>query len=417
MKPAKLILQNFKKWKSLNVDFPENGVLIVKGPPDSGKSSVLQAIDTLCKCGKSDNLLNRDSSSGNSSVSFVAADGLTYELNQDLTADTNRFLLSMPNGINTRKIADIQSIVKYNPFTLDEFINMSYTAEGKRKQIDIMLKIMPKEIQDEFFALEFEEKELTGKSPELRKKMEASIATLHTLKQSVTELDFTDTKEELISKGTSIKKTLSASSTYKDKLSDLCAWLNSTQSGDVDIFEGKALRVILNEELDSISASVISLSDEKELTAKRYFQLEAQEKSTESINKTQLEVDLNTKLFRDNETSIEQKREAKKALIAGYKFPFENIVVDTDGVWIRVDGQLYELKREQVSTSELYKGCFEIATAIESNDLVLIDRGESLGMKNIEWIDEIAKTRDVLVLITVVDDSTDNVLFEIIDNK
>ena len=417
MKPAKLILQNFKKWKSLNVDFPENGVLIVKGPPDSGKSSVLQAIDTLGKCGKSDNLLSRDSSSGNSSVSFVAADGLTYELNQDLTADTNRFLLSMPNGINTRKIADIQSIVKYNPFTLDEFINMSYTAEGKRKQRDILLKIMPKEIQDEFFALEFEEKELTGKSPELRKKMEASIATLHTLKQSVTELDFTDTKEELISKGTSIKKTLSASSTYKDKLSDLCAWLNSTQSGDVDIFEGKALRVILNEELDSISASVISLSDEKELTAKRYFQLEAQEKSTESINKTQLEVDLNTKLFRDNETSIEQKREAKKALIAGYKFPFENIVVDTDGVWIRVDGQLYELKREQVSTSELYKGCFEIATAIESNDLVLIDRGESLGMKNIEWIDEIAKTRDVLVLITVVDDSTDNVLFEIIDNK
>ena len=197
----------------------------------------------------------------------------------------------------------------------------------------------------------------------------------------------------------------------------MCAWLNSTQSGDVDIFEGKALRVILNEELDSISASVISLSDEKELTAKRYFQLEAQEKSTESINKTQLEVDLNTKLFRDNETSIEQKREAKKALIAGYKFPFENIVVDTDGVWIRVDGQLYELKREQVSTSELYKGCFEIATAIESNDLVLIDRGESLGMKNIEWIDDIAKTRDVLVLITVVDDSTDNVLFEIIDNK
>ena len=417
MKPAKLILQNFKKWKSLNVDFPENGVLIVKGPPDSGKSSVLQAIDTLCKCGKSDNLLNRDSSSGNSSVSFVAADGLTYELNQDLTADTNRFLLSIPNGINTRKIADIQSIVKYNPFTLDEFINMSYTAEGKRKQRDILLKIMPKEIQDEFFALEFEEKELTGKSPDLRKKMEASIATLHTLKQSVTELDFTDTKEELISKGTSIKKTLSASSTYKDKLSDLCAWLNSTQSGDVDIFEGKALRVILNEELDSISASVISLSDEKELTAKRYFQLEAQEKSTESINKTQLEVDLNTKLFRDNETSIEQKREAKKALIAGYKFPFENIVVDTDGVWIRVDGQLYELKREQVSTSELYKGCFEIATAIESNDLVLIDRGESLGMKNIEWIDDIAKTRDVLVLITVVDDSTDNVLFEIIDNK
>lgn len=417
MKPDRLDLYNFKTWANLHLEFPKSGAFIICGPPNKGKSAIIQAIDTLGRCGKSDNLLSRGSDSGSSSITFPGADGLKYELKQDLTADNNRFLLSMPNGINTRKIADIQSIVKYNPFTLDEFINMSYTAEGKRKQRDILLKIMPKEIQDEFFALEFEEKELTGKSPELRKKMEASIATLHTLKQSVTELDFTDTKEELISKGTSIKKTLSASSTYKDKLSDLCAWLNSTQSGDVDIFEGKALRVILNEELDSISASVISLSDEKELTAKRYFQLEAHEKSTDSINKTQLEVDLNTKLFRDNETSIEQKREAKKALIAGYKFPFENIVVDTDGVWIRVDGQLYELKREQVSTSELYKGCFEIATAIESNDLVLIDRGESLGMKNIEWIDEIAKTRDVLVLITVVDDSTDNVLFEIIDNK
>ena len=413
MKPAKLILQNFKKWKSLNVDFPENGVLIVKGPPDSGKSSVLQAIDTLCKCGKSDNLLNRDSSSGNSSVSFVAADGLTYELNQDLTADTNRFLLSMPNGINTRKIADIQSIVKYNPFTLDEFINMSYTAEGKRKQRDILLKSMPKDIQDEFFALEFEEKELTVKSPELRKKMEASIAMLHTLKQSVTELEFTDTKAELLDQGTTLKKALEFSSAYKDKLDALCSWMMSQSTS----LEGSELLALLSFELGAISASVVSLSDEKELTAKRYFQLEAHEKATESINKTQIEVDLNTKLFRDNETSIEQKREAKKALIAGYEFPFENIVVDTDGVWIRVDGQLYELKREQVSTSELYKGCFEIATAIESNDLVLIDRGESLGMKNIEWIDDIAKTRDVLVLITVVDDSTDNVLFEIIDNK
>ena len=412
MKPAKLILQNFKKWKSLNIDFPENGVLIVKGPPDSGKSSVLQAIDTLCKCGKSDNLLNRDSSSGNSSVSFVAADGLTYELNQDLTADTNRFLLSMPNGINTRKIADIQSIVKYNPFTLDEFINMSYTAEGKRKQRDILLKIMPKEIQDEFFALEFEEKELTGKSPELRKKMEASIATLHTLKQSVTELNFTATKESLIEDGKLLKAGLESAIAYKDKLFPLLVFMREEKELSL-----KGLFSELINEHEHILGVIENTSEKKELTAKRYFQLEANEKSTESINKTQLEVDLNTKLFRDNETSIEQKREAKKALIAGHKFPFENIVVDTDGVWIRVDGQLYELKREQVSTSELYKGCFEIATAIESNDLVLIDRGESLGMKNIEWIDDIAKTRDVLVLITVVDDSTDNVLFEIIDNK
>ena len=412
MKPAKLILQNFKKWKSLNVDFPENGVLIVSGPPDSGKSSVLQAIDTLCKCGKSDNLLSRDSSSGNSSVSFVAADGLTYELNQDLTADTNRFLLSMPNGINTRKIADIQSIVKYNPFTLDEFINMSYTAEGKRKQRDILLKIMPKEIQDEFFALEFEEKELTGKSPELRKKMEASIATLHTLKQSVTELDFTATKEALIEDGKLLKAGLESATAYKDKLFPLFMFMREEKELSL-----KGLFSELINEHEHILGVIENTSEKKELTAKRYFQLEAHEKATESINKTQLEVDLNTKLFRDNETSIELKREAKKDLIAGYKFPFENIVVDTDGVWIRVDGQLYELKREQVSTSELYKGCFEIATAIESNDLVLIDRGESLGMKNIEWIDEIAKTRDVLVLITVVDDSTDNVLFEIIDNK
>ena len=412
MKPAKLILQNFKKWKSLNVDFPENGVLIVKGPPDSGKSSVLQAIDTLGKCGKSDNLLSRDSSSGNSSVSFVAADGLTYELNQDLTADTNRFLLSMPDGINTRKIADIQSIVKYNPFTLDEFINMSYTAEGKRKQRDILLKIMPKEIQDEFFALEFEEKELTGKSPELRKKMEASIATLHTLKQSVTELDFTATKESLIEDGKLLKAGLESATAYKDKLFPLLVFMREDKELSL-----KGLFSELINEHEHILGVIENTSEKKELTAKRYFQLEAHDKSTESINKTQLEVDLNTKLFRDNVTSIEQKREAKKAIIAGYKFPFENIVVDTDGVWIRVDGQLYELKREQVSTSELYKGCFEIATAIESNDLVLIDRGESLGMKNIEWIDEIAKTRDVLVLITVVDDSTDNVLFEIIDNK
>lgn len=412
MKPAKLILQNFKKWKSLNVDFPDNGVLIVKGPPDSGKSSVLQAIDTLGKCGKSDNLLSRDSSSGNSSVSFVAADGLTYELNQDLTADTNRFLLSMPNGVNTRKIADIQSIVKYNPFTLDEFINMSYTAEGKRKQRDILLKIMPKEIQDEFFALEFEEKELAGKSPELRKKMEASIATLHTLKQSVTELNFTATKESLIEDGKLLKAGLESATAYKDKLFPLLVFMREDKELSL-----KGLFSELVNEHEHILGVIESTSEKKELTAKRYFQLEANEKSTESINKTQLEVDLNTKLFRDNETSIEQKREAKKALIAGHKFPFENIVVDTDGVWIRVDGQLYELKREQVSTSELYKGCFEIATAIESNDLVLIDRGESLGMKNIEWIDDIAKTRDVLVLITVVDDSTDNVLFEIIDNK
>jgi hypothetical protein len=415
MKPTRLIFENYKKFKSLNIDFPANGVLIVKGPPNSGKSSVLQAIDTLGRCGKSENLLSRDSNSGNIETSFLAADGLTYCLKQDLTADTNRFLLTMPNGINTRKISDIQSILKYNPFTLDEFINMSYTAEGRRKQRDFLLKIMPKEIQDEFFALEFEEKELTGKSPELRKKMEASIATLHTLKQSVTELDFTDTKEELLQQGKLNKIDLDFYSEYKSKSEPLFTWLSLLVAND------ESNRTMFADSLFKqyfvCDRFITELSNIKEELSRKYYQLEAHEKATESINKTQLEVDLNTKLFRDNETSIELKREAKKALIAGYKFPLENIVVDTDGVWIRVDGQLYELKREQVSTSELYKGCFEIATAIESNDLVLIDRGESLGLKNIEWIDDIAKTRDVLVLITVVDDSTDNVLFELVNNK
>jgi len=412
MKPTRLIFENYKKFKSLNIDFPANGVLIVKGPPNSGKSSVLQAIDTLGRCGKSENLLSRDSDSGNIETSFVAADGLTYCLKQDLTADTNRFLLTMPNGINTRKIADIQSILKYNPFTLDEFINMSYTAEGRRKQRDFLLKIMPKEIQDEFFALEFEEKELTGKSPELRKKMESAIASLHTLKQSVTELDFTATKESLIEEGKSLKAGLEAAAAYKEKLSVLYNFMT-----DKDYLRNGSFYDSVKAEYDHITGVVDGTSERKELASKRYYQLEAHEKTTEAVNKATLEVDSSTKLFRDNETLIAEKRDAKMALVAGYEFPFSNIVVDSDGVWIRVDGQLYELKREQVSTSELYKGCFEIATAIESNDLVLIDRGESLGLKNIEWIDDIAKTRDVLVLITVVDDSTDNVLFELVNNK
>jgi recombinational DNA repair ATPase RecF len=202
MKPITLYLHNFKKWRDLKVEFPENGVLLVKGPPDQGKTSVLQAIDVLGKCGKSENLLNRGSDTGSSSISFVGADGLTYDLKQDLTADKDRFLLAMPNGVKTRKVSDIQTIVQYNPFTLDEFITMSYTAEGRRKQRDILIKIMPKAMQDEFFALEFEEGELTKKSPSLRKDMESSIATLHTLKASVTPLDFTANKEELILQGT-----------------------------------------------------------------------------------------------------------------------------------------------------------------------------------------------------------------------
>ena len=42
-----LVLENFKCWKYLNIDFPANQVILLKGPSGIGKTTILHAINWI----------------------------------------------------------------------------------------------------------------------------------------------------------------------------------------------------------------------------------------------------------------------------------------------------------------------------------------------------------------------------------
>jgi len=410
MKPRTIELHNFKKWRKLNLELPENGVLLIKGKPNTGKTSLLQAIDSHLSQGKSDRLLNRESKTGYSEITWVASDGLEYLVRQDLTVDKDRFLVIMPDGSKKSRIKDVAELLHYNKFTVDEFIQFSYTADGRKKQRNALLNIMSNELQDQFFALEYEEEQTVERRAKYKKTLDAAQSLYDSLRAVSGERPSDKTSFQIQEDGKLQAVKHEEVKTIYHKYSELNTLFNTYTLVPIS---GEFV-----EDFERISHLYDEYSKERESLTQLYYATKAYEDNQLSVNKAASELKSANEIYQAEDLLVQQKREVKKAIISNYDFPFKNISVEDDGIWLIVEGERYELKWEQVSTSELYKAVAEIAIACNAGtDIVLMDRGESIGRKNIEWLDELARTNDVLMLITVVEmDSTEEeVIFEVVN--
>jgi chromosome segregation ATPase len=144
----KLELVNFQAIENLKADF-EGNVYFITGDNELGKSTVLKAIGALLT-GNRDAVLRNGESKGFAKM-IVGDDGEEYEVELRFTTANPRGTLSIKSkntGVASNNLSMLQKIFGYSDFDAVEFSRWSETAEGRRKQIEVVKSLLPVEVKN-----------------------------------------------------------------------------------------------------------------------------------------------------------------------------------------------------------------------------------------------------------------------------
>ena len=144
----KLELVNFQAIENLKANF-EGNVYFITGDNELGKSTVLKAIGALLT-GNRDAVLRNGESKGFAKM-IVGDDGEEYEVELRFTAANPRGTLSIKSkntGVASNNLSMLQKIFGYSDFDAVEFSRWSETAEGRRKQIEVVKSLLPVEVKN-----------------------------------------------------------------------------------------------------------------------------------------------------------------------------------------------------------------------------------------------------------------------------
>ena len=170
-------IQNFQAIKEFNGDF-EGNVYLVTGENELGKSSLLKAIMVLLT-GNRDEVLRNGEDKGFAKI-VVGGDGKEYEVELRMTKANPRGTITIKSkdtGLRSDRVTALQEIFGYQDFDANEFVNWSETAEGRRKQVQIVKSLLPTETQQRIFEIDAE----STRIKEQRKEDNSTLKTYSTL--------------------------------------------------------------------------------------------------------------------------------------------------------------------------------------------------------------------------------------------
>lgn len=144
----RLELLNFQVIEQFSADF-DGTVYFVTGDNELGKSTLLKAIGALLT-GQRDDVLRNGASKGFAKM-VVGDDGEEYDVQLSFTEANPRGTLTIKQkttGMATNNVSMLQQIFGYQDFDAVEFSRWSETAEGRRKQIDVVKALLPEKIRN-----------------------------------------------------------------------------------------------------------------------------------------------------------------------------------------------------------------------------------------------------------------------------
>lgn len=170
-------LQNFQAIKEFSGDFDGN-VYLVTGENELGKSTLLKAIMVLLT-GNRDEVLRNGEEKGFAKI-VVGGDGNEYEVELKMTKANPRGTISIKSkdtGLRSDRVTALQEIFGYQDFDANEFVSWSETAEGRRKQVQIVKSLLPEETQKRIMEIDAE----VIRTKESRKEYNAELKTFTTI--------------------------------------------------------------------------------------------------------------------------------------------------------------------------------------------------------------------------------------------
>ena len=447
MKPIEVKIKNLGLIDSLDVKFPSAGLILVQGENMVGKSTFIRGLSTLFSAGIPTNLLKRDEKNGYIEAPFKAKNGDEYicRLDLDPKNKTDRLTVLAPDGKKVKKIGDIQDLFAYPKFTIEDFFDKGKTTEGAREQAQIVIQLLPEEVQGKIKSLSEDEKTAYDKRTYLFRLKEDKEGAVKELKPSLEDVQMVDQLPLLEEQYEGVKDQLEAFNEVQlleERLSSVANKVNtcderlkeyavSYRACDTEI---ERLRKLIQEQEEKKSAIALSgnrVKEEKKELEKSKLEIETKLISFDSDKKKVLD---DKKKALENEITeaytsktlvdtynnalqewqqvekehgevdkkITQIRAAKKSLMTS-SLPIDNLYIEDDLLYFEDGGELFRFNTNETSQSRLMFKTIEIFMAVNKGvEVVLISRGESLDKNMIKALHEMGIKNEYLYIMEYV---------------
>lgn len=428
----KLELLNFQVIKEFNADF-EGNVYFITGDNELGKSTLLKAIGAMLT-GNRDAVLKNGEEKGFAKM-VVGDDGEEYEVELRFTKANPRGTLSIKQkttGMRSDNVTMLQRIFGYQDFDAVEFSRWSETAEGRRKQIEVVKALLPEKVRTRIAEIDAEVMTVKDK----RKDANAEVKTYTTIcaaaekqlrpgdaKAYAEKKDITALMEEQNENARLIEKAKTVRTALQTRTEQLEAIPGRIETADKVLADAKTEmeRIIAEAKAayktaqETHKATVAQIEADKTDYTTRKENAEKWLKEYEANNPEKLDTAAQLKaaeehnrinaLVVDYTTKKKQKETAEKTartyddklatlakeretLIASSKLPIAGLTFTDDGLELNgvpfiagkvSDSQIMEVAAKLIIASNPTVKIFRIA------------RGESLGEKRLQAIIDIAK--------------------------
>lgn len=445
-------LQNFQTIKEFSGNFDGN-IYLVTGENELGKSTLLKAIVALLT-GNRDEVLRNGEEKGFAKM-IVGDDGNEYEVKLSMTKNNPRgtiTITSKATGLRSDRITALQEIFGYQDFDANEFVSWSETAEGRRKQVQVVRSLLPEQAQREIDSLDAD----VLRTKEERKDDNAQVKTysailskaekelnpgdLETYSAPIDMQDLLEHQREaaaLVEKAKSVKEKLQmrenviagidarkqeADARLKDHIeSDKLSREQAKIKMEREIAEIKEKYAALIEGLDR-SLTAAKEQHDKEISAIEYDLQDAitrkencqkwlsdyEKNKPEDISKQIADVQAHNDKYRkvrdymdakqnlddaekkvaDHEEKLRELADKREAIINAAKLPIPGLNFTEDG--LELDGIPFVAGK--VSDSQIMEVAAKLIIAKNPTVKVFrIARGESLGKKKLEALVKFAK--------------------------
>ena len=427
MKLEKVSFSNYKLLKDLEVEFGDSNIYFIQGQNNLGKTSFVKGLESLFTA----------SNDNKTPVSFGEKEGvikgyLTSAKGHKIAckfefsnSGSDKFTLVDETQEAIKKVTDIRNVFKYNSFTAEEFVAWGLTADGRRKQRDIVLSILPKETQEEFTRLLAKEKELYDKRTELGKevKMYEKLQEASSLTKEETELLAQEkaveeqlgllegklveakkgiTKESIIAEKEKYSSAINTAiniafnTIEPDLLKDLELECNKV----VKIYDNFANAIVPPKADETVEALTTRIEKGK-IVRDKIIGIKAKVNPEHAIK---LEEEKTKYSKCDNE--LTETREAKDTIFTKADIGIEGIRILEDGIHIQEGDNLLEFNADNLSTSRIMMITVQIMVLVnKTTPILLVGRCESFDKDSLNKLAIFAKDNNCQIFMDKVIES------------
>lgn len=414
----KLQLRNFQAIKDFSADFTGD-VYLVKGENEVGKSTILKSIVCLLT-GERDAVLRNGEKNGFAKM-VIGGDGKEYTVELRFTENDPRGTISIKakDGMRSTNVSMLRTVLNYRNFDAEEFARWSETAEGRRKQIQVVMGLMPPEIASRIKTIDAE----VLQTKESRKAINANIKYKETELESIkaqlpdgdietyTEpIDLTVLMQESNKAAEQRAKAENVKMQMASLESELANIPKERERLAADLERAKKAyedaKAFYNRSIENVAAQETEIKGKVENAEQWLSEYDAQPKedaaeklAAAQIHNTKCNI---VKMFHAKQTEVDAERtkadklnadldayaKERAELVAAAKFPIDGLSFGEDGLTLNdvpfvvgkvSDSQIMEVAAKLVIASNPTVNIFRIG------------RGESLGAKRLQSIVNLAK--------------------------